>query len=146
MQALAIGKPLDKMQSVPEAAGEGEALPSAHQLLDWGYGAGQTHAQPDQGDKVRIVGWTVHCSAYGFCAAGRRYERCMLCLVPAVRFCLHSACMHSGKLEACRKACTLCSGCCCFGTCCMADSLNRAEWYVVLCVPVSTAHSASNIA
>lgn len=57
MQALAIGKPLDKMQSVPEAAAEGDTLPSADQLINLGYGGGQTHAQPHQGDKV--ICWAV---------------------------------------------------------------------------------------
>lgn len=56
MQALAIGKPLDKMQSVPESAVEGEGLPPADQLIDLGYGVEQNQAQSDQGDKVILLG------------------------------------------------------------------------------------------
>ena len=59
------------MQSVPEAAAEGEGLPSAHQLRDWGYGDMQTHAQPDQGNKVR------------FCRAGLPTALFMDCLLLA---------------------------------------------------------------
>lgn len=51
LQALAIGKPLDKMQSVPEAAVEGEGLPAAHQLRELGYGVREDQPHPDY-DKV----------------------------------------------------------------------------------------------
>ena len=52
MQALAIGKPLDKMESVPEAALEG--VPSADKLHEMGYGFQHDQAEPhhDQVDAV----------------------------------------------------------------------------------------------
>ena len=44
VQALAVGKPLDKMESVPEAAMEG--LPSAEALHDMGFSSGPSHLPP----------------------------------------------------------------------------------------------------
>ena len=54
VQALAIGKPLDKMRSVPEAAVEGEGLlPAAHQLRELGFGIGEDQPHPDYGKVTR---------------------------------------------------------------------------------------------
>ena len=80
MQALAIGKPLDKMQSVPEAAVEGEGLPTADQLNRLGYSVGENQAQPDQGDKV--ICWAGSCTALtdALCDAGGCCKGCTLCL------------------------------------------------------------------
>lgn len=97
MQALAIGKPLDKMQSVPEAAAEGEGLPSANQLLEIGYGGGQAHAQPDQGDKVRFVGLAcvLLCLWVVCCWQALRALHAVPC--PSSQSLL-AQCMHSGEL------------------------------------------------
>lgn len=64
LQALAIGKPLDKMQPVPEATVEAEGMPAAHQLVGLGYGAGADQTRPDS-EQARPAGlltarcWTV---------------------------------------------------------------------------------------